>query len=87
MYQGETITTTIIGFPVPVSEIKSLYIVFKNKFRVLLEKTLDDCTILEDGVQFRLSQAESLLIGLLLGLRKMVPDSRAVRLPLYARRQ
>lgn len=49
MYQGETITTTIIGFPVPVSEIKSLYIVFKNKFRVLLEKTLDDCTILEDG--------------------------------------
>lgn len=63
MYQGETITTTIIGFPVPVSEIKSLYIVFKNKFRVLLEKTLDDCTILEDGIQFRLSQAESLLLS------------------------
>lgn len=63
MYQGETITTTITGFPIPVSEIKSLYIVFKNDFRTLLEKTLDDCTVSENSVEFRLSQQESLLLS------------------------
>ena len=63
MYQGETITTTITGFPIPISEIKNLYIVFKNNFRILLEKTLKDCTLLADSVQFRLSQEESLLLS------------------------
>lgn len=63
MYRGETITTTITGFPIPVSEIQNLYIVFKNGFQTLLEKTLADCEILEDSVQFRLSQEESLLLS------------------------
>lgn len=63
MYRGETITTTITGFPIPVSEIQNLYIVFKNGFRTLLEKTLADCTISEDSVQFRLTQEESLLLS------------------------
>ena len=60
MYQGETITTTITGFPVPVSEIVEFHIVFKNNAKVLLEKTLSDCTISEESVQFHLSQEESL---------------------------
>lgn len=60
MYQGETITTTITGFPVPVSEIAELRIVFKNNAKVLLEKTLADCTISEESVEFHLSQEESL---------------------------
>lgn len=60
MYQGETITTTITGFPIPVSEIAELHIVFKNNAKVLLEKTLADCTISEESVQFHLSQEESL---------------------------
>lgn len=60
MYQGETITTTITGFPIPVSEIAELRIVFKNNARVLLEKILADCTILEESVEFHLSQEESL---------------------------
>lgn len=63
MYRGETITTTITGFPIPVSEIQNLYITFKNGFRTLLEKTLADCTPLEDSVQFRLTQEESLLLS------------------------
>lgn len=69
MYQGETITTTISGFPIPVSEIKDLKIVFKNNAKVLLEKTLQDCTVSEtdDSVSFALSQEESLslCIGLI----------------------
>lgn len=60
MYQGETITTTITGFPIPVSEIKDLKIVFKNNAKVLLEKTLADCTVSEESVIFELSQEESL---------------------------
>lgn len=64
MYQGETITTTITGFPVPVSEIAELYIVFKNNAKVLLEKTLADCTISEESVEFHLSQEESLSLCL-----------------------
>lgn len=62
MHQGETITTTVTGFPIPVSEIKDLTIVFKNNAKVLLEKTLQDCTVSEtdDSVTFELSQEESL---------------------------
>lgn len=60
MYQGETITTTITGFPIPVSEIAELRIVFKNNAKVLLEKTLADCTLSEKSVEFHLSQEESL---------------------------
>lgn len=65
MFRGETVTTVITGFPIPVSEIKSLYIVFKNGFRTLLEKTLVDCAVSEEegSVSFRLSQEDSLLLG------------------------
>lgn len=62
MYQGETITTTITGFPFPISEIKELKIVFRNNMKTLLEKTLADCTVSEtgDSLSFELSQLESL---------------------------
>ena len=62
MFQGETITTTVSGFPVPVSEIKDLTIVFKNNAKILLEKTLADCVVSEtdDSMSFTLSQEESL---------------------------
>lgn len=62
MYQGETITTTVSGFPIPINQIQDLKIVFKNGFKILLEKSLNDCKILEDGysIQFELSQIESL---------------------------
>lgn len=70
MYQGETITTEIHCLPVPVSEIKSLFIVFKNYSRVLLEKTMDDCRVRTESVEgteevreiisCRLSQEETL---------------------------
>lgn len=60
MYRGETINTVITGFPIPVSEIKSLYITFKKSREIVLEKTLDDCTISGESVSFRLSQEESL---------------------------
>ena len=64
MYRGETITTVITGFPIPVSEIKTLCIVFKNGFRTLLEKSLEDCTISgENSLEFKLTQEESLLLS------------------------
>lgn len=62
MYQGETITTTVSKFPVPISQIKDLSIIFKNGYKILLEKKLSDCEVLEDGysLKFELSQEESL---------------------------
>lgn len=63
MYQGETITTTVSGFPIPISQIAKLYIVFRNSFETLLEKTLADCSIEGETLTFQLSQQESLLLG------------------------
>lgn len=60
MYQGDTITTIIKDLPVPISEIKSLYIFFRNRAGILLEKTLDDCEVSEDEIRVRLTQEESL---------------------------
>lgn len=62
MYQGETITTTITGLPVPIKEINSLYIIFKNKSRVLIEKTLNDCEVTGEVITCTLTQAESLTL-------------------------
>lgn len=63
MYQGETITTVVTGFPIPISSILDLRIVFKNEFRVLLEKTLADCNVDENSVSFKLTQEESMSLG------------------------
>lgn len=63
MYQGETITTTVSGFPVPISQISKLYIIFRNSFATLLEKTLTDCIISGETLSFQLTQQESLLLG------------------------
>lgn len=62
MYQGETITTTITNFPIPISEISEMYIIFKKGNSTILEKTLKDCSINEEksSVTFTLSQKESL---------------------------
>lgn len=62
MYRGETIETVITGFPIPVSEIKSLYITFKKSGKAILEKTLADCTVTGENVSFGLTQEESLLL-------------------------
>lgn len=63
MYQGETITTTITGFPIPVSEIKDLRVIFKNNFKTLLEKTFADCRVVDESVEFTISQEESLSLS------------------------
>lgn len=66
MYRGETITTTITGFPIPIEEIAELYIVFKNQFKTLLEKTLTDCKVSDEetnALSFELTQEESLSLG------------------------
>lgn len=62
MYQGETITTVVTNFPIPISEIAELYIIFKNGCSTILEKTLKDCSVDEEkgSVIFTLSQEESL---------------------------
>lgn len=60
MHRGETISTTISGFPIPISEIRELYIVFSNQTRKLIEKTLKDCTADGETLTFRLTQEESL---------------------------
>lgn len=63
MYRGETITTTVSGFPIPVSEIKDILIVFQNDFEILIQKTLKDCTVDGETLVFRLTQAESLQLS------------------------
>lgn len=60
MHQGETITTTVSNFPVPVSEIKEFTISFKNKLNTYVTKTLKDCIVSGETLVFELSQAESL---------------------------
>lgn len=60
MYQGDTITTTVDNFPVPVSEIANVYIIFKDHDRILIEKTLKDCVVSEETISNRLTQEESL---------------------------
>lgn len=68
MIQGETITTTIKGFPFELSEISKLYIVFARSGRSgnpLVQKELQDCTVdTEAGeISFKLSQEESLSLA------------------------
>lgn len=53
---------TMSGFPIPIVDIKSLYVVFKSNLgHILLEKTLSDCTLGDnETISFSLSQEESL---------------------------
>lgn len=60
MYQGETATTKVTGFPIPMSEVENVHIVYSTKNGIAIEKQLSDCTILEDGVEYTLTQEESL---------------------------
>lgn len=60
MYQGETITTIIKDLPIPVADIANLYLLFKNRSGVLLEKTLKDCKVSGETLEFRLTQEETL---------------------------
>ena len=60
MIRGETITTAIHDLPVLVSDIQNIYITFHTVTRVLLEKTLADCTIDGELIECTLSQEESL---------------------------
>lgn len=62
MYQGDTITTVIDNLPVPVSEVENIYIIFKDRAKVLIEKTLKDCVVSPDDetISVRLTQEESL---------------------------
>ncbi len=60
MYRGETLTTTVKGFPIPIADIDQLYIVYKTGTEVLMEKTLQDCTIDGESVKFDMTQEESL---------------------------
>lgn len=65
MHRGETITTTITGFPIPLEDIADLRIVFSNDFKVLLVKTLAECEIADDtfnSLSFTLTQEESLML-------------------------
>lgn len=64
MYRGETITTKITGFPIPLADIEDVCIIFKNNFRNIIEKTLEDCTVSdeEQSIEFTLTQEESLLL-------------------------
>lgn len=63
MYQGETATTKITGFPVEMHDIENIHIIFISGNKIVIEKQLADCTIIEDGVEFTLSQQESLSLN------------------------
>lgn len=63
MHRGETITTVISNFPIPISDIEDLYIVFRNEYKTLLEKRLADCVVSGEKVSFTLTQEESLSLS------------------------
>lgn len=65
MYQGETLTVDITGFPIDISLISSIRIVFLDGKIPCLELTEEDCTFNADEqiVSFTLSQEQSLRIN------------------------
>lgn len=63
MYTFETITTAISDLPVSVSMIKNMYIIFHTITKILVEKTLDDCTISGEVIECTLTQEESARLG------------------------
>lgn len=60
MIRGETITTAIRDLPIAVSEIQNIYITFHTITKILVEKTLEDCTIDGEVIECTLSQEDSL---------------------------
>lgn len=63
MYRGETITTTITNFPVPMAEIDAIWIIYRTALKTKFEKTLADCTIDGESLTYSLTQEESLSIS------------------------
>ena len=63
MFQGETITVTVTGFPIPVSDIKNIYIIFRSNLKTLIEKQLVDCKVEGASLSFQLTQEEYLLLN------------------------
>lgn len=60
MYQGETITIRVGPFPVSLSEIENVHILFKSNSKIILEKTSIDCTVVGEVLECKLSQEETL---------------------------
>lgn len=62
MFRGETIKTVISQFPVDVSDIDILLIVYKQMGETVVQKGKEDCEIDIDNqtVTFSLTQQESL---------------------------
>ena len=59
MYQGETITTTVTGFPVPLTTAQNVHVVFRDRIGVCLEIESSDGEIVDDD-KFKLTQEDSL---------------------------
>ena len=47
-------------FPFDASDVKSIFITFKENGETIIEKTLDDCTFGEGVVSVKISQEDSL---------------------------
>ena len=61
MYQGETITTTVTGFPVPLTAAQNVHVVFRDRNGVCLEIDSSDGEIVDDDTfKFKLTQEDSL---------------------------
>lgn len=61
MYQGETITTTVTGFPVPLTSAQNVHVIFRDRNGVCLEIDSSDGKILDDNTfEFKLTQEDSL---------------------------
>lgn len=59
MIRGTT-PQQIIRFPMDVSNFQEIYITYKQRARVVFEKTLQDCTVDEKQISFNLTQEETL---------------------------
>lgn len=63
MFKGETITTAISGLPVSIRDIDNIYLIFRTVTKVILEKTLADCSIDGEVIECTLTQEESLRLS------------------------
>lgn len=60
MYQGETITILLDNLPIQPIYIQSLNIIFHTATKTILVKTLDDCLVIGNAIQCKLSQEDTL---------------------------
>lgn len=81
MYRGTTPTNTFRTGDLDLSTADAVYITYKQRGKVIAEKTKADCTFGENSVSVTLTQEDTLNFSesdVLIQIRARFPDGRAV---------